>query len=129
MIRPERVVLRRLRVLISKPANRAIRSDLRSLSTVCGDRCAACAAHALPHGARSAALAAIARTTVGASSTATKLSVLMRCSANSFASAYLWYLDFRGRADVQQLVRELTPSAHRCAYPHQNHHFPPWRTR
>ena len=70
MIRPERVVLRRLRVLISKPANRAIRSDLRSLSTVCGDRCAACAAHALPHGARSAALAAIARTTVGASSTA-----------------------------------------------------------
>ena len=30
-------------VLIAKPANRAIRSDLRSLSTICGDRCAACA--------------------------------------------------------------------------------------
>ena len=81
-------------MLIAKPQNRAIRSNLRSLSTICGDRCAACTAHALPHGARPAALAAIARTTGGASSTATKLilcvSVLMRCSANSFASAYLY---------------------------------------
>ena len=87
-------------MLIAKPQNRAIRSDLRSLSTICGDRCAACAAHALPHGARSAAPAAIARTNGGVSSSATKLSVTMRCPANSFTS----YLDFRGRADPPYLL-------------------------
>ena len=48
-------------MLIAKPQNRAIRSDLRSLSTICGDRCAACAAHALPHGARPAALGLFSR--------------------------------------------------------------------